>query len=108
VQVVSDFDMTLSQYYVNGGRGCTSFSELISWAHKGIELSVATGVIETSRFMPDAYRNQVTLSYCYVHAPLGFQVGGGADGGEGGKVGVGRGGGGRRGYREEEGEGEEN
>jgi len=23
VQVVADFDMTLTKYYVNGGRGCT-------------------------------------------------------------------------------------
>ena len=29
VQIITDFDMTLTRYYINGDRGCTSYGKCI-------------------------------------------------------------------------------
>ncbi len=60
MQVIADFDMTLTHYSVNGRGGSTSFSEFLFRSHHLLFLCCFLGVIETSPFMPEAYHAEVT------------------------------------------------
>jgi len=59
---VSDFDMTMTKYYVNGSRGCTCHGKLINKCNNFLILSLSA-IAEDGGELPSSYTAEVIKAF---------------------------------------------